>query len=84
MITHKMNENFKYHSDKELNDLFKLWLSTDAEAEAAGYENEHLNSLSELRYKEYDNARKQNVFAVTADDENDYASTIAAFMEGTR
>lgn len=79
-----MNNNFKYHSNNELNDLFKLWLDTDAAAEAAGYENEHLNSLSEFRYKEYDNARKQSVFAVTADDENDYAATVAAFMDGTR
>lgn len=79
-----MSNNFKYHSNNELNDLFKLWLDTDAAAEAAAYENEHLNNLSELRYKEYDNARKQSVFVVTADDEEDYADTVAAFIEGTR
>lgn len=75
MITHKPNE-FKY--------LFKLWLDTDAAAEAAGYENEHLNSLSELRWRECHKAYKAKRFIVTADDEEDYADTLAAFVEGTR
>ncbi len=79
-----MNEHFKYHSNNELNDLFKLWLDTDAAAEAAAYENERLNSLAELRYKEYDKAHKAHATQSLDDYEADYADTIASFVEGTR
>ncbi len=102
-----MDTSFTYHTNRQLSDLFGAWLLADSLAEAAGYENERLNSLSELRYKEYDKAHKAHantgesggVDIIPTEPQpkrpkmarpplrgyaDDYADTIASFLEGTR